>query len=594
MSSRSGSDCRSLLAGDLGPGRATPISPASRLLQRTICALGLYLAFGSFASAAVFDRDVALASAQKANPAAALPPDVLPDGVLAAENVVYAAPDGHELALDLYRPEAGGPYPAVLVVHGGGWDAGDRTMERPFAKRLAAAGFVAVPVSYRLGESGRFPAALQDLRTAVRWLRAHAAEHGIDPSRIGVVGGSAGGQLAALLGATNGDGALAGPDSAGRANRPGEPRPGGDAPPSLSRDVQAVVDIDGLADFTDEALVAQQIAKPSAPTRFLGGSFAERGEIWKAASPLKRLGPDSAPTLFLNSTSPSPLLPGREAMAKGLRSRGIAAELEVLPGTPHTFWLCEPWFDTTVAKTAAWFRRQMPAPGPTLYLAGDSTLADKYDLALPERGWGQAFRSLLGAPWHLENRALNGRSTKSFRDEGHWDRILGTLKAGDIVLIEFGHNDEKSKDPKRYAEPEKDFPENLRRFVAEVRGKGGVPVLATPIVRRLWNDDGSLADSHGAHDDAVRRVAAAEAVPLIDMEALTRQLVLELGPEASAKLFMVYAPGAHAALPEGKTDNTHLNEHGAAVVAGLVAAEMRRLGLPCAEFLADPISNTKP
>ncbi len=536
---------------------------------RSLLATALFLGtVAPFTLAAGFTRESALAQAQNTFPAAALPADVLPAGVIATENLVYATPAGTPLALDLYRPSADGPHPAVLVIHGGGWDTGSREMERPFAKRLAAQGFVAVPVSYRLGEAGRFPAALHDLKAAVRWLRAHAVESGIDPARIGAVGGSAGGQLAALLGASKGSAALEGD-------------PGNLSASSL---VQAVVDIDGLADFTDPALVAQQVAKPSAPTRFLGGAFAERGDTWRAASPITHVGPAAAPTLFLNSTAPSPLLPGREEMAKKLRSLGIGAEVAAVPDSPHPFWLLQPWFDQAVAETAAWLHRELPAPGPTLHLAGDSTLADKAVRAFPERGWGQMLRPLLRAPWHLDNQAVNGRSTKSFRDRGHWQRVLDRLRAGDVVIIEFGHNDEKQEDPERYADPATDFPANLRRFVREVRERGGLPVLATPVVRRAWNDDGTLRDTHGAYVAAVRAVATKENVPLMEMEALTRQLLTDLGPEASKQLFV-----GDAAIPvSGKPDNTHFNEEGARRVATLAAAELRRLGLPCATALAEP------
>ena len=561
--------------GRPGASRLQPVHPEGSLHRRVRTAL-LALTLALPLSAAEFTRGSALAGTQKTFPAATLPADELPAGVLATENVVFATPAGAPLALDLYRPSAGGPHPAVLVIHGGGWESGSREMERPFAKRLAAAGFVAVPVSYRLGESGRFPAALHDLKAAVRWLRAHAAEHGIDPARIGAVGGSAGGQLAALLGSSNTVATIEG--------EVGER--------SGSSTIQAVVDIDGLADFTDPALVAQQVAKPSAPTRFLGGSFAERGDTWRTASPITHVGPASAPTLFLNSTAPSPLLPGREAMAKKLRSLGIAAEVAVVPGTPHPFWLLQPWFDEVVAATADYLHREMPAPGPTLHLAGDSTAADKAVRAFPERGWGQALRPWMRPPWRLANHAVNGRSTKSFRDLGHWQRLLDRLRAGDVVVIEFAHNDEKREDPARFADAATDYRHNLRRFIAEVRERHASPVLATPIVRRAWNDSGELQDTHGAYVAAVRAVAAEQRVPLLEMEARTRELLAELGPEESKKLFVIYTPGEHPALPEGRTDNTHLNDEGARHVAALAAAELRRLGLPCAASIEVPAALT--
>ena len=488
------------------------------------------------------------------------PSAVLPAGVVAAENLTYAEVDGQILQLDLYRPEGIGPHPIALILHGGGWEAGSRHMERPLAKQLAARGYITVPVSYRLGERGRFPAALRDIQTAIHWLRAHTMDLALEGQRLGVIGGSSGGQLAALLGAEN--------DAAIR--------------------VDAVVDIDGLADFTGPELLAQQAATPSAPVRFLGGTFAENPGIWRAASALTHLSQASAPTLFLNSTAPTPILSGREAMRDQLQALGVESEIVTLPDTPHPFWLFDPWFSRVLAESDRFLRRHLTVPppaGPTLHLAGDSTLANKKDPGYPERGWGQPFRALVHPPLGLVNHAVNGRSTKSFRDLGHWTTLLNQLKPGDWVLLEFGHNDARKDDPARYTDPTADFPANLHRYIAEIREHGANPLLATPVVRRHWSTAGKLLDDHGAYLVAVRQVAAAENVPLLDMEAATRRLLTGLGPEHSKKLFLIYAPGEHPRLPEGKNDNTHFNEEGALAVARLAAGEMRRLNLPFADAL---------
>ena len=297
----------------------------------------------SLAAPTSFTRELALEQARRVDPEAVLPPDELPAGVTAREDVVYATIGETELRLDVYRPAGDGPFPAVLVVHGGGWDTGDRAMERPFAKRLAGEGFVVVPVSYRLGPAGRFPGALHDLKAAVRWLRAHAAELSIDPESIGAVGGSAGGELVAMLGATN--------DVA---------RFKGDGPhPDVSSAVQAVVDIDGLVDFTGPELLEQQRAKPSAPTRFLGGTFEERPEVWRDASPLAHVGLRSAPTLFINSTGPAPILPGREEMSRRLTMMGIESQVLTMENAPHVFWLVEPWFEPTLVETTKFLRKHL-------------------------------------------------------------------------------------------------------------------------------------------------------------------------------------------------------------------------------------------
>lgn len=292
-----------------------------------------------------FTREVVLAELTARYPAISLPADSLPPTVLAQENLVFDASAKPPLTLDVYRPEGNKTLPAVLVVHGGGWERGERNMERPFAKRLAALGFVAVPVSYRVGPAGRFPNALFDLKSAVRWLRANAMRFALDPQRLGAVGASAGGQLVALLGASNGVERLEGP---------GPHR-------ELSSRVQAVVDIDGLADFTAGPLLEKEAHSPGAPTRFLGGPFIERATTWRDASALTHVGARSAPTLFINSSAATPILPGRAEMVKKLGSVGIAASVIVMPNTPHPFWLLNPWFQETLRDAARFLREQLDA-----------------------------------------------------------------------------------------------------------------------------------------------------------------------------------------------------------------------------------------
>ncbi|SHF71594.1 Acetyl esterase/lipase [Microbulbifer donghaiensis] len=295
------------------------------------------------AHAAPFTIDNVLQKLDGKYPGLARVDDRLPDNVVAYENLRYRQSAEEPLELDIYRPRGTDRLPAVLIIHGGGWETGHRHMERPFAKRLAARGFVAVPVSYRLGPSGRFPAAVHDLKAAVRWLRANDAAYGIDPQRIAAVGGSAGGHLAALLGASNGIAQLEGD---------GENL-------SLSSAVQAVVDIDGAVSFTDARIIEQERRREGAPSRFLGGAYAERRETWYAASPLYYLGAESAPTLFINSTAPTPILPGREEMQARLLALGIDAQRVTLADTPHPFWLVHPWFEETLERTALFLQKKL-------------------------------------------------------------------------------------------------------------------------------------------------------------------------------------------------------------------------------------------
>ncbi|MCM1151966.1 MAG: pectinesterase family protein [Alistipes senegalensis] len=209
-----------------------------------------------------------------------------------------------------------------------------------------------------------------------------------------------------------------------------------------------------------------------------------------------------------------------------------------------------------------------------VYLIGDSTCATKkLDKQNPERGWGHMFQPLFDETVVIENHAVNGRSTKSFRDEGRWDRVCDGLRSGDYVFIQFGHNDQKINDSTRYSAPER-YAENLRRYVREARAKGARPVLLTPIVRRNFVD-GVLTDTHGEYPAAVRRVAAEEQVPLIDMEPLTREWVAALGDETSKACFMWVAPGVCPLYPDGRQDDTHLNVRGAHVVARMVGERLR-------------------
>jgi pectinesterase len=224
----------------------------------------------------------------------------------------------------------------------------------------------------------------------------------------------------------------------------------------------------------------------------------------------------------------------------------------------------------TVAETAG-----TPADTLHLYLIGDSTCATKkLDKENPERGWGHMLQPLFDEAVVVGNHATNGRSTKSFRDEGRWARVERQLRPGDYVFIQFGHNDQKIKDSTRYSTPEQ-YAENLRRYVRETRAKGATPILLTPIVRRHFVD-GVLTDTHGDYPAQVRRVAAEEGVALLDMEPLTREWVASLGDEASRQYFMWVAPGTCPLCPDGRQDDTHLNVRGAHVVARMVCEALRR------------------
>jgi lysophospholipase L1-like esterase len=213
----------------------------------------------------------------------------------------------------------------------------------------------------------------------------------------------------------------------------------------------------------------------------------------------------------------------------------------------------------------------------TVHLVGDSTMADKPDPARnPERGWGQALPRYLGEGATVANHARNGRSSRSFIAEGRWDSVRVRLRKGDYVLIQFGHNDQKSEDSTRYTNPYTAYRRNLERFVAESRAAGATPVLLSSIVRRQFNAAGVLQDTHGVYPWVARTVARETGTPFVDLQLLTEELVLRAGPERSKALY-VWAGE--------RRDDTHLSPAGADSVARLAAVALRGLGGALAEHV---------
>ncbi len=232
----------------------------------------------------------------------------------------------------------------------------------------------------------------------------------------------------------------------------------------------------------------------------------------------------------------------------------------------------------------------------TIYLIGDSTMANKDTTkGSPERGWGMVLHEYFTDDVRIENHAVNGRSSKSFMDEGRWQRVMNRLKPGDYVIIQFGHNDEKD-DPRRYTQVGSTFDANLRLYVRQARMKGAIPVLFNSVVRRnfLLNHDPSiddeslrnttfsdevitsdtLVDTHGQYAVVPRMIAREMNVPFIDAQQITHDLEQQMGIEGSRRLHVWYRKGEHPALPEGRKDNTHYNVYGAHEVARLLSREV--------------------
>ncbi|TCO08776.1 rhamnogalacturonan acetylesterase [Natronoflexus pectinivorans] len=212
----------------------------------------------------------------------------------------------------------------------------------------------------------------------------------------------------------------------------------------------------------------------------------------------------------------------------------------------------------------------------TIHLAGDSTVADKpYRHGNPEKGWGQVFPLYFEPGVFVQNHGVNGRSTKSFIDEGRWSTLLESLKPGDYVFIQFGHNDSKEDDSTRYAAPFSDYRNNLIKMVDDVVEKGGTPVLLTSIVRRRFNDDGVFYDTHGDYPAVVRSVAQEKEVLLFDLHKLSKRYIKTLGSELSKKIFLHINKIEYPDLTDHILDDTHLSAIGAFRISDMVVAEIR-------------------
>ena len=221
----------------------------------------------------------------------------------------------------------------------------------------------------------------------------------------------------------------------------------------------------------------------------------------------------------------------------------------------------------------------------TVYLAGDSTVAEKLAEKRPETGWGELLQGhFKEGKVRVENHARNGRSTRTFIEERRWQAIIDKLKKGDYVFIQFGHNDQSKEKVERYTSPEA-YRANLVRFIRDVREKKAIPVLLTPVMRRRFNEQGEFYDSHGEYPDLVRAVAEENRVPLIDLHRKSERVIKQYGVEGSKPLFLWLKPEENPNYPMGVQDNTHFSPQGAEIITGLVVEGIREQKLGLAKFL---------
>lgn len=230
-------------------------------------------------------------------------------------------------------------------------------------------------------------------------------------------------------------------------------------------------------------------------------------------------------------------------------------------------------------------------PKITVYLIGDSTLSIKEKKNYPETGWGMPFTQFFDENVKIDNRAMNGRSTRSFIEEKRWEPVVSSLKKGDYVFVQFGHNDEVST-KKTYTTP-KEFKANLLKYIKETKAKKAIPILLTPVARRKFDADGKVVDTHQEYAQLVREVAAKNKVLFIDLSAKSMELLQSLGVEKSKYLFNHLEAGQNPNYPDGKIDDTHFNELGARLMAQLVLTEIKTLNLGLANYIVKPAEPKK-
>lgn len=262
----------------------------------------------------------------------------VPATITSTINLVYCTVNNRQLHLDIFCPATNKALlPGVLIIHGGGWRSGDRSQHVPLAQQLAAKGYVTITAEYRLSTEALYPAAVNDLKTALKWMRANAKVYHIDPDKIAVWGFSAGGQLATLIGTTAGDGTFAGDGCYD----------------TYSDKVQAIVDADGtLAFIHPESGEGDDSKHKSAGTLWFGASKTERPDLWNEAGALNHVSKTTPPIAFINS-SVDRMHAGRTDFIRKLDSLHIYSEVHTFPDTPHPFLLFNPWFEPVLNYTTA-------------------------------------------------------------------------------------------------------------------------------------------------------------------------------------------------------------------------------------------------
>lgn len=248
--------------------------------------------------------------------------------IIQLKELVYKSIDSRELHLDACFKNQNTIQPAVILIHGGGWKSGDKSQMQFLAQKIASKGYACFSVEYRLSDEAKYPAAVIDLKTAIKFIKSNAAKFHIDPNKIAVLGCSSGGQLAALIGTTNGN-------------------PIYEELNDFNDDsnVHAIINMDGILAFHHPESKEGKVA-----ALWLDGTYEENPQNWNEASALIHCDENTPPILFVNSDMPR-FHAGRDDMIAILSKFGIYTEIKTISNSPHSFWFFYPWFDEIVNST---------------------------------------------------------------------------------------------------------------------------------------------------------------------------------------------------------------------------------------------------
>lgn len=272
---------------------------------------------------------------------------ILPNDINVLRNITYVKYGERELGLDIFFSSTEiGLRPGIVLIHGGGWRTGNKSHQYPMALQLASKGYVAVTVEYRLTNEAIFPAGVIDIKNSIKWLKKNALQFKIDTNKIAVLGCSAGGQLASLVGFSVNEN-----DFEDYENYPG-----------YSSKVRAIVNIDGLLDFlgkeSEEFDENPDPQNPRSAHRWLGASHLDDPELWKKASGINYVTQESCPIAFINSSIPR-FGAGKDATIEKLKEYNIYYEVHIIKNTPHPFWLFHPWFNETVKHVSEFLEKTL-------------------------------------------------------------------------------------------------------------------------------------------------------------------------------------------------------------------------------------------